>query len=86
MTGRDSSRSDERLGRPSYQTWLPPVKFRLEFSCQALLTLFWGHTHTPASHTSLQFPRRSHTLLPPEPSTTDLVTSLGHGAHKAPQR
>lgn len=84
MTGWDSSRSDERLGRPRYQTRFPPVKFRLEISYQAPLALFSG-THTllpPAQLCSFQ---GDHTLLTPEPGTDGRVTSLGQGAHKTPQ-
>lgn len=39
------------FGRPSYQTWFPLVKFRLDISIRPCSLCFWDthtHTHTPA--------------------------------------
>lgn len=72
VTSWNSSRSDERLGRPSYQTWFPLLKFLLDISYQALLALFLGHTLCSFQGDHTAHPRA-------------WVTSLGQGAHKTSQ-
>lgn len=85
MRDGDSSRSDERLGRPSYQTSFPPVKIQLEISYQPLFSSlpFLGHALLPpAQLCSFQ---GDCMLLTPHLDADDRVTSLGQGDHKTLQ-
>lgn len=85
MRDGDSSRSDERLGRPSDQTCFPPVKFHLEISYRTCFSSwpFLGHALLPpAQLCSFQGDRM---LLAPHLGADDRVTSLGQGDHKTRQ-
>lgn len=84
VSAGDSSSSDERLGRPSYQTCFPPVKFRLEiYQTPFSSPPFLGHALLPpAQLCSFQGDRM---LLTPHLGADDRVTSLGQGDHKTLQ-